>query len=410
MSFRDRRIVLIEDDDIMGGSLAQRLTLEGAEVVWRRQMLPGLHAVRTPSAPVDAVVCDIRLRDGSGEGLYAELSRAMTPPPFLFITGQAGVDQAVRLLRAGAADYLAKPFEMAVFLERLARLLPPRGADAPADAAPGAPVLGVSRAARDVEAQAAQAAQDDAPLLLRGARGAGKQALARWIHAVSDRRAAPFVTAECGARDSRPDFGALGREAGDGVLFLSAAGRLAAPAQDALLALLRAAPSWRLIAGCGPRLDERVAAGGFRADLFYLMAAREIAIPPLGARPDDAVWLMRRLFAGLNARRAAPLSGVTALAEEAVRAHDWPGGGRELRARMARAVTMAPGDRLHPADLFPERDAAAAFLSLSEAREAAERTQILAALERTGGQVGEAAKLLRVSRTTLWEKMQKLHL
>ncbi len=406
MTLFGRRIVLIEDDDIMGASLAQRLALEGADVVWRRQMLPGLHAVRTPSAPVDAVVCDIRLRDGTGEAIFAELSRSMTPPPFLFITAAAGVEQAVRLMRAGASDYLAKPFDMDVFLERLARLMPP--ADPRAD--PAAPVLGVSRAARDAEARAARAARDDAPVLLRGPRGAGKQALARWIHARSDRCAAPFVRVDCGARDSAPDIAALGVEARDGVLFLPAAGRLAPGAQAALLAQLRAGPPWRLIAGCGPRIDDRLASGGFRADLFYLMAAREIAIPPLGARPDDAVWLMRRLFEGLNARRAAPLSGITTLAEAAVRAHDWPGGGRELRARMARAVETAAGDRLRPADLFPERAAADGFRSLGEARDAAERVQILAALERTGGQVAEAARLLRVSRTTLWEKMQKFGL
>jgi DNA-binding NtrC family response regulator len=405
VTFAGRRIVLIEDDDIMGASLAQRLTLEGAEVVWRRQTLPGLHAVRSPAAPVDAVVCDIRLRDGSGEAIFVELGASMTPPPFLFITGQAGVEQAVRLLRAGAADYLAKPFEMDVFLERLGRLLPPRGG-----IVDSGPILGVSRAARDVETQAAQAARDDAPVMLRGPRGAGKQALARRIHALSDRRAASFVAVECGEREAQPDLAAAGAAAGEGVLFLSAAGRLAAPAQDALLALLRAGPPWRLIAGCGPRLAERVAAGGFRTDLYYLMAAREIAVPPLGARPEDAVWLMRRLFEGMNARRAAPLAGLSGLAEEAVRAHDWPGGGRELRARMARAVEMAAGDLLYPADLFPERAASQGFLSLGEARDAAERIHIVAALERTGGQVAEAAKLLRVSRTTLWEKMQKLGL
>lgn len=404
MSFRDRRIVLIEDDEIMGASLAQRLDLEGAEVVWRRQALRGLHAVRTPPAPIDAVVCDIRLRDGSGEALFVELGRTMTPPPFLFITGQSGVDQAVRLLRAGAADYLAKPFEMAVFLERLARLMPPRAGEV------AEPVLGPSRAAQAVETQAAQAAADDAPVLLRGPQGVGKLALARRIHALSDRRAAPFVAAEAADRDANPDLDALGVAAGEGALYVAAAGRLAAAAQDALLARLRAGPQWRLIAACGPRLGERVAAGGFRADLYYLMAAREIDIPPLGARPEDAVWLMRRLFEALNARRARPLAGLSGLAEDAVRAHDWPGGGRELRARLARAVEMASGERLYPADLFPERGVEPCFLSLGEARDAAERAQIIAALARTGGQVAEAAKLLRVSRTTLWEKMQKLGL
>lgn len=97
------------------------------------------------------------------------------------------------------------------------------------------------------------------------------------------------------------------------------------------------------------------------------------------------------------------------LALAAIREHDWPGEGREIRARIARAVQAAEGDRLFPADIFPElNETGAEPRTLSEARERAERRQILRALSRTGGQVAEAARLLKVSRTTLWEKMQKL--
>jgi transcriptional regulator of acetoin/glycerol metabolism len=105
-----------------------------------------------------------------------------------------------------------------------------------------------------------------------------------------------------------------------------------------------------------------------------------------------------------------PLAGIAASAEEAIRAHDWPGNGRELRARLQRAVQAAEGDLVLTSDLFPERAGDEGLRSLAEVRDEAERAQIVAALERTGGQVGEAAKLLRVSRTTLWEKMQKLGL
>ncbi|PZR00860.1 MAG: hypothetical protein DI533_10155 [Cereibacter sphaeroides] len=111
-----RRIVLVEDDEIMGGSLVQRLTLEGAEMQWHRQIARALPAIRTPRKPVDAVVCDIRLPDGTGEELYATLTRTMRPPPFLFITGEGGIDQAVRLIRSGAADYIVKPFDIGAFL------------------------------------------------------------------------------------------------------------------------------------------------------------------------------------------------------------------------------------------------------------------------------------------------------
>ncbi|SEF59169.1 regulatory protein, Fis family [Jhaorihella thermophila] len=137
----------------------------------------------------------------------------------------------------------------------------------------------------------------------------------------------------------------------------------------------------------------------------------ELPVPPLSERPEDAVWLMEHLFDRLNPRRDRPLKHISRLAEQAVRAHDWPGGGRELRARLSRGLETAQGEMLLPTDLFPERIADGdRILTLAEAREQAERRQIVAALERTGGQIGQAVKLLKVSRTTLWEKMQKLGL
>ncbi|GIX13270.1 MAG: hypothetical protein KatS3mg118_1229 [Paracoccaceae bacterium] len=113
---RGRYLVLIEDDSLMGASLVQRLELEGAEVTWLRQAVRGIAAVRTPRRPVDAVICDIRLPDGDGEQIFATLAQRAPPPPFLFITGQGDIDQAVRLLKSGAGDYLTKPFDMADFL------------------------------------------------------------------------------------------------------------------------------------------------------------------------------------------------------------------------------------------------------------------------------------------------------
>jgi len=156
-------------------------------------------------------------------------------------------------------------------------------------------------------------------------------------------------------------------------------------------------------------MEEIVARGGFSAELYFRLDMLEIPIPPLKDRTEDAVWLMNQLFERANARRAHPLSGISRLTEEAVRLHDWPGSGRELRSRLIRGVETATSDVLQPVDLFPERlTKSTEFMTLAQAREKAEKEQIINAMEQTGGHVGQAAKLLKVSRTTLWEKMQKL--
>lgn len=399
-----RRIALVEDDEIMGESLLQRLELEGAEVVWLKQATRALGAIRTARAPLDAVICDIRLPDGDGADLYHRLCQTAPPPPFLFITAHGGVEQAMRLMRSGAADYVTKPFEMGAFLDRLAMLMARRTPQ------PNAPVVGVSPAARRAEAQIAQVAGGDGPVLIRGGRGSGKGRVARRIHDLSDRRAAPFVrhSPTAGANGSSR-LRTLADDAGDGILYIAALDMLVAEEQASLMELIDTGLPSRLVAGCTPGIDRHVAAGRFRHDLYYRLAMTEIAIPPLRERGEDAVWLATRLFDALNASRPAPLHGMSALAEEALQGHDWPGEGQEVRSRLVRAMQTAEA-WVQPADLFPERAADGHFRTLAEARAAAEKTQILAALDRSRGQVGVAAKLLGISRTTLWEKMQKLDL
>ncbi len=400
-----RYLVLIEDDSLMGGSLLQRLELEGADVTWVKQAARGVAAVRTPRRPVDAVICDIRLPDGTGEEVFETLSRSIAPPPFLFITGQGDIDQAVRLLRAGGADYVTKPFDMQALLQRLVAILR-------ADPRAGLPVwTGISPLARQVDTLAAEFAEHDRPVLIRGGPGLGKERIARRIHDLSDGRAAPFVALN--AREGRVSVGALAdaiETAADGTLYVNGVGRLDRGCQDRLMDALAAAP-FRLIASCGTRIEERVDAGGFRSDLLYLLVANEIVVPPLSTRREDAVWLAGQLFMSLNESREAPLRGLSDLALASIRDHAWPGNGRELRARLLRAMDVASGDWVFPADLFPEQNGEDAEVrTLAEARDLAERRQIIRALERTGGQIAEAARLLKVSRTTLWEKMQKLDL
>jgi DNA-binding NtrC family response regulator len=213
--------------------------------------------------------------------------------------------------------------------------------------------------------------------------------------------------------------------ASDGVLFLDEIGELPFALQGKLLRLIEErsftrvggeAPlpfRARIVCATNADLEERVRAGRFREDLYYRVNVVGIQIPPLRSRPQDAVWLFDRFFEEQG--RAGGFEGrVSSLVEEALLAHDWPGNARELRNRVERAVALCPGEVLGPADLFPEHGpehgrgpTATTVAPLASARAAAEQRQILRALGATEGQLGEAARLLRISRTTLWDKMRR---
>jgi DNA-binding NtrC family response regulator len=436
MSLDARTVALVEDDPIMGESLVQRLALEGVTVRWWQRGREAADAL--PTAQVQAVICDIRLPDLDGEMLFREIARVPDAPPFLFITGHADIDQAVRLMRAGAADYVTKPFEMDDFLSRLGDLIRSHVPD-------DRPELGVSAAMRDVERLLRRVARVSSTVLISGETGTGKDVAARFLHSTSDAASKPFVAVNCAAIPAdllesellgheRGAFtGANQRHVGyaeraeDGVLFLDEIGELRHGLQAKLLRLIEGrsfhrvggeraiAFRGRIIAASNAELQARVEAGQFRQDLYYRLNVVSVRMPSLRERPEDIPWLMGRFFAEFSQRFDTPLKGISALAEEAARAYPWPGNVRELRNHMERAVALALGPWLMPGDLFPEMTSHAAagdeqLGSLEDARLDAEKRHILRALSATGGEVGAAARRLGVGRTTLWEKMRRLGL
>ncbi|MBN9265230.1 sigma-54 dependent transcriptional regulator [Hyphomicrobium sp. CS1BSMeth3] len=436
MSLEHRTLGLIEDDPIMGESLARSLTLEGAKVHWWASGGEALSSI--PATGLDAVICDIRLPDRSGAEIFRELARGSSAPPFLFITGYGDIDQAVELMREGAHDYLTKPFVMSEFLARLEQVVGRQ--ETPAD-----PVLGVSSAMREFEQFLQRVARVGSNLLLTGETGVGKEVCARYLHAQRPESKGPFMAVNCAAipadlieselfgHEKGAFTGAHARHlgyaerAGRGVLFLDEIGELAPKLQAKLLRVIesrtfhrlggeRPVPfEARLICATNANLEERVAAGGFRDDLFYRINVLSREIPPLRNRRDDVEWLIDRFFAEFSQTIESDVVGVSALAYEAARQHDWPGNVRELRNRVERAVALAASRWIMPSDLFPERGIRATeshqpIAPLEHARDDAERRHIQRALAMTGGAILPAAKALGISRTTLWEKMKRLGL
>ena len=431
-----RRIAILEDDPIMGESIVQRLTLEGFDAVWWHTGKEALEALRKRRP--DLMICDIRLPDMSGEEVFRDALPDLAASPILFITAYGEIDQAVRLIRAGADDYITKPFHMQDFLSRIEHLLE---RSAPAEGGPPG-MLGASKPMRRVEALLRRVADIDSTLLLTGESGVGKEVAARFVHQMSRRAARPFVAVNCAAVPaSLLESELFGHERGaftgahvrhegyverarDGILFLDEISELSPAVQAKLLRLVQERTflrlggekpiqlAARLVCSTNAELDRLVRAGEFRQDLFYRINVIPVHIAPLRERADDVLPLLQKYVAYFAATMNAEVRGLTVDADSAALGHKWPGNVRELRNRVERAVALATGPWLGVADLFPDRHhhdgPVPEIPSLAAARQEAERRHIMAALERTAGQVGKAAEILAVSRSTLWEKMRKL--
>lgn len=434
MMLEGRVVGLVEDDPVMGESLVQSLSLEGCHVDWWKTGQEAMRGLR--GAQPDLVICDIRLPDGRGDDLFRRLANSAVIPPFLFITAFGDIDQAVAVMREGAGDYITKPFDIGNFVARARALMQRHAA-----ATPGA-VLGVSTGMRQIESVLKRIADLTTPLLITGETGAGKEVCARFLHGISIRSKEPFIAVNCAAIPAdvmeRELFGYRGvsgqafhhgfaERARAGILFLDEVSELPMALQAKLLRLVEAREynrvggeqllqfRGRIVCSCNRNLAELVDQHKFRSDLFYRINAVTVDVPPLRQRRDDIPWLIEHYLEHFKREDEAGPRGVSTLAYEAAAEYPWPGNVRELRNRMERAVTLTKTEWIMPADLFPDRTRSAnveamQFATLSQARDLAERRQIERALKETNGQIIEAAKLLGISRTTLWEKMRRLGL
>jgi DNA-binding NtrC family response regulator len=426
-------IGVIEDDELAGGSLVQRLTLEGYRTIWcqsGRQAIEKLY-----QAWPDLIVCDIGLPDMSGEDVFLRALPQLQGTPFLFVTGIGQIAQAVRLMQAGAVDYITKPYKMPDLLERIAHLMALR------PKATGE--LGASPAMRQVEALLRRVADIDSSLLLTGESGAGKEVAANFVHEISKRAQDPFIAVNCAAIPNelieselfgheRGAFtGAQGRHQGyverarSGILFLDEVGELPLPVQAKLLRLIQdrsftrvggEAPiktGARIICATNADLENAVAEGRFRRDLYYRINVISVVIPPLRERCDDVLPLAQKFVREFSKSFGRKVHGFTPAAEQALLDRPWPGNVRELRNCIERAMALSDAPWLGAEALFASAatepvGSETSCQTLAEVRYGAERRHIRNALESAGGRVDTAAKALGVSRSTLFVKMKKL--
>ena len=432
-----KSLLLIEDDPIMGESLVQRFELEGFDVRWCRSLADATAALR---AGFSAVVSDVRLTDGLATHWFVELPEAHRSMPWFFLTGYGSVNDAVAAIRAGAREYLTKPFD----IERLVVLV--QEASSPSEPEPDGAVLGISPAMRRVETLVRKVANQRVSVLLTGESGVGKEVAAQMVHQLGDRAGkGEFIAVNCAAVPetmmeaeffgyeknaftgaARMHRGYLERANG-GTLFLDEVGELPSSMQAKLLRALQersffrlgsekvTRSDFRIIAATNRDLRADMAAGTFREDLFYRLAVIRIDLPPLRERPEDIRWLTERMLQQLALEQGRPVAMSEAFLRD-VMGRTWQGNARELRSYLEEAVVLSEAGILAGPDV-PTRVGPIEMPPGAEGREFAplhamvddvERRHIRNALERTGGSIMKTAELLGISRKTLWEKMKKL--
>ena len=439
-------ILVIDDNPAVATALETLFSLHDIDTRTASGPEEGLAALA--QSPVDLVVQDMNFDTDTtsgeeGEALFVEIRARHPDLPVILLTAWTHLESAVELVKAGAADYLAKPWDdrkLMVTVNNLLELSQTRQQLARRDAGERR-----RRAALDdyelrgfVHADpltestlglACQVARSDLPVLITGPNGAGKEKLAEIVHANSAVRHGPFVALNCGALPADLIEAELfGAEAGaytganraregkfeaadGGTLFLDEIGTLPLAGQVKLLRVLETgqfqrlgsnrerAVKVRVVSATNADLPALIAAGQFREDLFYRLNAIEVRLPALAQRPDDILPLARHFLPADKTLEPA--------AEQALLAHRWPGNVRELRNTIQRAALLARSARIGVADLgLPAAPAQASTLAVDIIEP--DRAAIESAIARAGGVLAQAAQELGMSRQALYRRIERL--
>jgi two-component system response regulator AtoC len=446
-----RRVLVVDDEENIRVVLRTLLKRHGYEVELAEEGEAALAAL--DSFDPDVILTDVRMPRMGGLDLLAALKAKQHPATVIVMSAYGNLDLAIEAMKAGAYDYVGKPFkpdeivlalrkaEERESLRRENRALKEQiQRDNQFES-----ILARSRPMLEIFRTISKIADFKTTVLITGESGTGKELVARAIHARSSRRTAPFVAVNCGAipetlleselfghekgafTDAASDRRGLFEEANSGALFLDEIGELPINLQVKLLRVLQDETVRRLgdvrdikvdvriITATHRDLSADVKAGRFREDLYYRINVLPIQIPPLRGRREDVNLLIDHFIERNNARLGTRIRGLSSEARKQMLEYSWPGNVRELENTIERAMVLAESDVLQAVDL-PERireavdpvqvQLASGELSIKRTSAAIEQILIRRALQKTKGNRTRAADLLEISHRALLYKIK----
>ncbi|NLR78724.1 sigma-54-dependent Fis family transcriptional regulator [Chitinophaga eiseniae] len=441
--------ILIVDDDVdvlRAARLLLKRHFEQVDFEKNPQKIPYL----VSNFDYDVILLDMNFtRDlSSGKEGFEWLDRILDIKPetaVVLFTAYGDVEMAVRAIKAGAVDFVLKPWENEKLLATIQNAYNKRvaGQDKPAAALhhPGNQIIGKSPAMLAVFDTVSRVAATDANILILGENGTGKDMLARQIHAQSNRNNKPFVSVDLGAisetlfeselfghvkgafTDAREDRNGRFEEANGGTIFLDEIGNISIPFQAKLLTVLQNRSvtkvgsnknipiDVRLVCATNRNIQHLAAQHLFRQDLLYRINTIEIHLPPLRERVEDIIPLAEHFMQLYRDKYKRPVNSMHDSLVTQLQRYDWPGNIRELQHAIERAVILSQGKTLQPKDVFVKtNNNADQAMDTGYNLEEMERNIISQAMKKCNGNITEAARELGLSRAALYRRLEKYNL
>lgn len=439
-------VLIIDDDDVVRRMCVEMLHRGGYATLAAASVGDGLRQIRERSPA--AVVLDLRLPDGTGIDVLRALQRHSPGTPVVVVSGCGSVTDAVEAMRIGAADYLEKPVARERLLATVARVLQARPGGTEQESAPDGSrygMVGRSDAMARVYQLVEMAAPTKCRVFVAGESGTGKELVARAIHAFSPRRERPFVEVNCAAIPQEliesemfghvkgAFTGAVNERKGTfeaantGTLFLDEIGDMSLMTQAKLLRVLqegeitpvgsneRRPVDVRIVSATSKNLQEEIAKGAFREDLYHRINVVTVALPPLRQRQADIPELARHFVSVACLENGLAPKRLTPRATDVLGQFEWKGNVRELCNLMERLAVLVAGPTITHEDVLATLQAPLNVrregrdsLSLRDARARFERDYILERLVANDGHLGRTAQELGIERTNLYRKMRQL--